>query len=177
MSHAIALLRAVNVSGTGAVKMAALRTLGETLGFTNVRTLLQSGNIVFDGAEGSDEALERRWEAAVEEQLGVRTTFMIRKPAEWLAMITANPFEAEAKADPAHLVALVAKGNVGADDVAGLRAAIKGAEKVEAGQRCVYAWYPDGIGESKLTAKLIERHLGVAVTGRNWNTVLKLAEM
>ena len=58
-----------------------------------------------------------------------------------------------------------------------LRAAIKGAEKIGAGERCLYAWYPDGIGESKLTVKLIERHLGAAVTGRNWNTILKLAEM
>lgn len=177
MSHAIALLRAVNVSGTGALKMAALRALGEELGFTNVRTLLQSGNVVFEGAEGGGDALESRWEKAVEERFGVKTTFMIRTPAEWRTMIAANPFETEAGMDPAHLVVLAAKGDVGAENVEKLRAAIKGAEKVAPGRRCLYAWYPDGIGESKLTVKLIERHLGVPVTGRNWNTILRLAEM
>lgn len=177
MSRSIALLRGVNVGGTGTAKMTALRALGEELGFTHVRTLLQSGNIAFDGAAEGHAALERRWEAAVDERLGVKTVFMIRSAQEWQALIAANPFAAEADADPSHLVLLVAKETVGPEAVDALREAIKGPEQVRAGERCAYAWYPDGIGTSKLTVKLIERHLGTPVTGRNWSTVLKLAAL
>ncbi|WP_413988507.1 DUF1697 domain-containing protein [Labrys okinawensis] len=175
MRH-IGLLRAVNVGGTGTIRMAQLRSLGEKLGFAAVTTLLQSGNLTFETDEANPTQLERRWEKAVEEHFGVTTAFIIRTAPQWQAMIEANPFAAEAKEDPSHLLLLPAKGAIAEADVEALRGAIRGRESVAAGERCLYAVYPDGIGTSKLTTKAIERHLGTLVTGRNWNTVLKLAE-
>ncbi|MBP0582081.1 DUF1697 domain-containing protein [Labrys sp. LIt4] len=174
MRH-IALLRAINVGGNSTIKMAELRALGERLGFTGVTTLLQSGNLTFEAAGTEPQALEQRWEQAVVETFGVPAAFMIRTLPEWRALIAANPFRDEAEADPAHVLALPSKGEVTGSAVVSLRAAIQGRERIAAGGRCLYAHYPDGIGRSKLTTKLIERHLGTLVTGRNWNTVLKLA--
>jgi uncharacterized protein (DUF1697 family) len=175
MRH-IALLRAINVGGNSTIRMAELRALGEHLGFAQVKTLLQSGNLTFEADETDAAALERRWEEAVEQAFGVATAFMIRTAPQWQALIAANPFAAEAHEDPSHLLALPAKDAIAEAAVETLRAAIKGRERIAAGERCLYAVYPDGIGTSKLTTKLIERHLGTLVTGRNWNTVLKLAE-
>ena len=92
-------------------------------------------------------------------------------------MIARNPFPAEAKSDPSHLVVIVLKDAPTADAVKALQAATKGREVVRAGAKHLYAWYPDAIGESKLTLPLIEKHLGARGTGRNWNTVLKMAAL
>ena len=175
--HCIALLRAINVGGNSRVQMAELRKLGVSLGFFDVKTLLQSGNMVFDASEADTAVLERQWETAVEKQLGVKTSFTVRSHKEWLDLVAANPFEAEATHDPSHLLALVARDAIGQAAIAALRGAIRGRERIEGGERCLYAVYPNGIGESKLTVKLIERHLSTPITGRNWNTVLKLAAL
>ena len=174
MRH-IALLRAINVGGNSTIRMAELRSLGERLGFVSVTTLLQSGNLTFEADEADPSKLEQRCEKAVEEHFGVATTFFIRTAPQWQALIEANPFTAEAREDPSHLLVLPAKDAIAETEVEALRGAIRGRESVAAGERCLYAVYPDGIGTSKLTNKVIERHLGTLVTGRNWNTVLKLA--
>ncbi len=170
----IALLRAINVGGNSTIKMAELRALGERLGFAAVKTLLQSGNLIFEAGETDTQALEQRWEQAVAETFGVPAAFMIRTTPQWRALIDANPFPAEAGTDPAHLLALACKQDITEASVEALRAAIVGPERIAAGERCLYAHYPEGIGRSKLTVKLIERRLGTLVTGRNWNTVLSL---
>lgn len=172
----IALLRAINVGGNSTIKMAELRALGERLDFSDVKTLLQSGNLTFESTARDDVALERQWEEAVEKAFGVQTSFMIRTAPEWQAIIDANPFAAEARDDPSHLLVYASKQAISETATEALRDAIKGRERVAAGERCLYAVYPDGIGTSKLTVKVIERHLGSLATGRNWNTVLKLAE-
>ena len=175
MRH-IALLRAVNVGGNSPIKMAELRTLGERLGFASVQTLLQSGNLVFEATGADPATLEQRWEKAVAEHFGSDTAFMIRTAPQWRALIDANPFRSEAKEDPSHLLLLASKEAVIEEKVEALRDAVRGREIIAGGERCLYAVYPDGIGKSTLTTKMIERHLGTLVTGRNWNTVLKLAE-
>src|SRR5688572_3602759 len=103
MTRHVALLRAVNVGGRTSLAMAELRKVAEGLGYGPVKTLLQSGNLVFD-AKGKADALERALEAALQRQLGIATDFMVRGAREWDAIIAANPFPDEAKSDPGHLV-------------------------------------------------------------------------
>ena len=91
MTVHIALLRAVNVAGHGTVAMATLRTFFAELGFNGARTLLQSGNVVFEEAGPSDAALERRLEGEAEKRLGLRTTFFVRTAAEWASLIAQIP--------------------------------------------------------------------------------------
>jgi uncharacterized protein (DUF1697 family) len=171
----VALLRAVNVGGTGKVAMADLAKLLVRLRFTGVKTLLQSGNAVFASPEAADAALEAKLEAAVAKSLGVTTEFFVRSAREWNAIIANNPYPDAAKNDPSHLVVMTFKSAPKAADVAALQAAIAGRETVTAIGKNAYFVYPDGIGTSKLTNAVIERKLGRNGTARNWNTVLKLA--
>jgi uncharacterized protein (DUF1697 family) len=92
-------------------------------------------------------------------------------------IVANNPFPREAKSDPGHLVAMFLKHKPGAKQIAALQEAIVGPERVSVNGRLAYIVYPDGIGRSKVTNALIDRKLETRGTGRNWNTVLKLATM
>jgi len=177
MTAQIALLRAVNVAGYGSVSMASLRAFLSDLGFAGARTLLQSGNVVFEGDPGGGPMLEQRLESEAAKRLGLRTTFFVRTAVEWDALIAANPFPDEAERDPSHLVVMCLKAAPTRAAVAALQAAVKGPEIVRAGHRHVYITYPAGIGRSRLTAAVTEKALGSAGTARNWNTVEKLADL
>jgi uncharacterized protein (DUF1697 family) len=172
----IVLLRAVNLGPHGRVRMADLRSFLEGLGYGNVRTVVQTGNAVFE-AGGEAGALEKRMEAEAQAALGLKTAFIVRTPAEWRAIVANNPYPRQAKDDPAHLVLMALRQSPRTRALSDLRAAIKGPETVELEGRDAYLWYPVDIGHSKLTAAMIERKLGVTGTARNWNTVLKIAAL
>ncbi len=173
MATQIALLRAVNVAGRS-VKMAELKAMFAALGFANTRTLLQSGNVVFDAGARKGSSLEAYLEKETEKRLKLRTDYLVRAPREWKAAITKNPFSREAERDPSHLLLLPMKSAPKKRAVDDLQSAIKGRERVQAVGRDLFAYYPDGIGHSKLTLAVIQNALGTLCTGRNWNTVLKL---
>jgi uncharacterized protein (DUF1697 family) len=166
----IALLRAVNVAGQNMVGMADLRDLLTQLGFQNVRSVLQSGNLIFDPPR-AQKNVEQLLEKESATRLGLQTDFFVRTAAEWDAIIDENPFRKEAKDDPGRLVVLFLKN---ACDAAALQKAIKGREVARGKGKQLYVSYPDGQGRSKLTNALIEKTLGTRATARNWNTVLKL---
>jgi uncharacterized protein (DUF1697 family) len=173
----IALLRAVNVAGNRSVAMAKLRELGSSLGFTDVGTLLQSGNLVFAADNHEPATFERLLETEVEKHLGLSTEVFVRTAKQWAAIIAANPFPEEAKRDPSRLLMVALKDKPSAEALKALQAINKGPEIIRADGRQAYIVYPAGIGRSKLTGKLIEAKLGTRATGRNWNTVLKLAAL
>jgi uncharacterized protein (DUF1697 family) len=176
-SH-VALLRAVNLAGHNMIGMSDLRELAEALGFTEARTLLQSGNLVFSThSRRSTSRIESALEKAARERLALDTCFFVRTSAEWKTLIDENPFGEEARSDPGHLLAVVLKDAPGADRVSALQDSITGREVVRAKRRYLYAVYPDGVGRSRLTMALIEKKLGTKGTGRNWNTVLKLGAL
>jgi len=181
MQNSIALLRAVNLGGHNKVSMADLKSFFAGLGFSDPRTLLQSGNVIFGPAAGAD-----RWEPAEIEQLletesgrrlGLRTTYFVRTREEWQRIVDENPFPKEAIDDPSHLVILTLKADPGPERVEQLKVALSGPEYLHAIGRQLYVVYPAGIGESKLTAAIIEKRLGTSCTGRNWNTVGKALTM
>jgi uncharacterized protein (DUF1697 family) len=177
-TRSIALLRAINLVGRNTVAMADLRAMAEALGLTGVRTLLQSGNLVMaDPKIRSPAELESLLERETKRRLGVVTDVIVRTPAEWSSLIKRNPFPREARDDPGHLLLMPMKGDaIGRAEIADLRAAIVGHERIEAIGRDLFIVYPDGVGRSKLTTALIERKLGARRgTARNWNTVLKIA--
>jgi uncharacterized protein (DUF1697 family) len=173
----IALLRAINVGGHAKVAMADLRDLVKRLGFEDAHALLQTGNLVFRGGSRSGAALERTLEAEAAKRLGLETDFFVRTSPEWQAVVAGNPFPADAKRDPSHLVVQFLKDAPRASAVQALQRAIVGPERIRASGKQLYVVYPAGIGRSKLTNKLIEEKLRTRSTGRNWNTVLKLAAL
>jgi len=170
----VALLRAVNLGSHNKVGMADLREMAEGCGLANARTLLQSGNLVFECDRRKSAELETILERALARDLGVDTPVIVRSAAEWRAVIAANPFRAEAKADPGHLLVMALKAAPPAAGVADLVRAISGRERVKAHGRELYLVYPDGVGRSRFSGAIIDRKIGVAGTARNWNTALKL---
>src|SRR5688572_25383842 len=126
----VALLRGVNVVGRSMVAMSELRDLLGEMGFADVRSLLQSGNLVFrTDRRMAGASLERVLQAATAERLRrVSPVYMVRSPAEWKSLIDANPFAAQAKRDPSRLLVMFLKTAAVANDVKALRAAIRGRE-------------------------------------------------
>ena len=155
--------------------MAELRQMAEALGYAEPRTLLQSGNLLFRAAGSSAAAVERALREGSRRALGVEIEFFVRTAAEWAALVSENPFPREAKADPGHLLAMPLSGAPGRGPITALENAIPGRERFRVIGRTAYLVYPDGVGRSRFTVALIERTLGVRATGRNWNTVLKIA--
>ena len=162
----IALLRGINVVGRRMVAMSDLRAMLEDLGFENVRTVLQSGNLVFRGGRIAEAALEDLLEKEAARRLGVTTEFVVRTPDEWDAVIARNPFPEEAVRDPGHLLVMFCK------QAPGEALTIRGVKRevVRAHGREIYIVYPDGVGESRLK-------LNARGTARNWNTIRKLAAL
>ena len=175
MTTYIALLRGVNVGGNKMIAMADLRALLTRLGFKDVKTVLQSGNVVFRAPAQPTDKLEARLEREVEKALGLKADFHVRTADEWQALVGANPFGPAAKKDPARLLVTCYKAPLDAASVKAVQAAIAGPEVLHADGRHLYMVYPDGMGNSK-AAVLVGRKLG-AGTARNWNTVLKLAAL
>lgn len=155
--------------------MADLRALLRRLGFTEAQSLLQSGNLVFRSSAKATSRLERALEAATARHLNLQTDIFVRTAAEWTAIVSRNPFRKEAAHDPGHLLMMCLKDAPAAADVSALQATIAGRETASVDGRHAYIVYPDGIGNSRLTHARIEKELGTHATGRNWNTVLKLA--
>jgi uncharacterized protein (DUF1697 family) len=169
-----AFLRAVNVGGR-AIRMADLREEVEAAGFERVGTILQSGTVVFCAPKARPERLEDEFETLLRRRFGVNVPVVVRTEANVTAIVKKNPFARQAKDDPARLVALVLKSAPAKTNVEALRASIRGREQIAAEGDVLYAYYPDGQGESKLTAAVIDRALGTVCTARNWNTISKIA--
>lgn len=174
MSYRICLLRGVNVGGVK-VTMADLKAIALEAGYEDPRTLLASGNLVIRSDDDPD-AVEAALEAGVERHFGLRIEIMVRTPEHWRALIQSNPMPDQAAADPSHLLVMVMKSGVAPGAVEALNAFAVGEERVVEAGGALFFWHPEGIGRSKLAEKAQPRLMGVG-TGRNWNTVQKLAEM
>ena len=166
MKRFVALLRAVNVGGTGKLAMADLRALCEEAGLRRVQTYIQSGNVVFDSAL-EEPSLILELEDRLRPLLGDKVGLLIRSAEQMAAIQAGNPF---ADSDPKHVYALFlsAAPPPNALDLAKGRTD----EALTLGAREIYIRYPSGQGRSKL--RLPEMRQG---TMRNMNTVAKLAEM
>lgn len=169
-----ALLRGINVGGNKKVPMADLRAMTAKLGFDDPKTLLQSGNLVFSAKSQPMSKLEELLEVATKKHIGVECSYLLRSADEWQKIVAANPFKAEAKADPAHLGVTFCREAPGPSALEALRAEVRGKEDFKAVGKELFVWYPDGMGTSKLALALSKNRLGTICTTRNWNTVMKV---
>jgi uncharacterized protein (DUF1697 family) len=166
MTRYIALLRAVNVGGTGKLPMADLRTLCLDSGFARVETYIASGNVVFDSGAAAS-TVKSVLEARLLDYAGKPVGVVVRTAPEMLAVLKANPFPG-GEPQRTHAIFLDRSPPRDAlDHVAG-----RSEEKLCLGDREIYILYPGGMGRSKL--KIPAAKTG---TARNMNTVAKLAEM
>ncbi|WP_296168191.1 DUF1697 domain-containing protein [uncultured Brevundimonas sp.] len=174
MTHRIILFRGMNTGGVRA-PVDQQRAMAEAMGLKNPRTLLASGNLVVESGE-TPAVLEADIEAAMEETFGLKIAAMVRTSEQWSDLIAANPFPAEAAAHPAKVLAMVMKDGIKPGALEACRELAEDGEAVEAVNGVLYFWFPNGQGQSGIFKKATPRMLGMG-TGRNWNTVLKLAEM
>jgi uncharacterized protein (DUF1697 family) len=165
MTTYAALLRAVNVGGTGKLPMSELRAMCASVGFSNVRTYIASGNVVFD-SKLSEKSVKAKLERCLETYAGKPVGVLIRTGAELAAVLANNPFSSAA---PNQTVAIF----LDAPPPADLLNSVSGqqTEEIALGTREIYVHYKDGIARSKL--KIPPAGTG---TARNMNTVAKLAE-
>ena len=164
MTTFVALLRAVNVSGTGKLPMSELKRIGEECGFGHVRTFIASGNLLFESELGEHD-VTRKIEAKLEAFLGKRVPVFVRTAAELAETAPANPFtDDKLSRVMAHFIA--EKPNQAmldaARDVAGERMAL--------GPRAIYVSYGEGIGKTRLKLPAVKHG-----TARNMNSVAKIA--
>ncbi len=165
MPRQIALLRGVNL-GKRQVVMSELRELVEGAGYSNVRTLIASGNLILD-AKQKGAKLEAALEKLILDGLGLKTDVFARDAAELDAIIAANPFKAFTKTAPNFMVVHFMRAAASAEEMAAMERTSFTGEEVKQGENCLYIKFPKGQGPSKLkTPKL--------ATARNWNTVAKL---
>ncbi|MFL5351176.1 DUF1697 domain-containing protein [Archangium sp.] len=176
MPRYIALLRGINVGGNKKVPMAQLRELMEGLGYTDVATLLQSGNAVFTSKEKSPAKVGRQLEVAIAKEFGFEVSVVIRTRDELAAAIQANPLSG-AEDDPSHFLVTFLSDAPEPKKLEAIDPKAYLPDEFRVVGREIYARFPKGIGDSKLATVLGGPRLGVTPTARNWNTVLKLLEL
>ena len=172
MTRRIALFRGINVGGKNAVSMKNLTGILERLGCRDVRTHIQSGNVVFEEPAGQ-EVSSASSAAALEADTGIHTSVLVLTAAELREAADSNPFAAE-EARTVHLFFLdTVPGNPDLDALQGLS---KDSERWRLSGAVFYLHAPEGIARSRLAAA-VERKLGVGATARNWRTAGKVLEL
>ncbi len=166
----VALLRGINVGGRGRVAMADLRELVASLGYEDVATYVQSGNVVLTGASVDAAALE----AAIEERLGVSSAVVVLSREELERVVADNPWPDEK--DGKHLHVIFTAGEPDADVVSAAQEKASGGDEARIVNGTLYMHTPNGLGRSKLAAEL-SRKGPEDGTARNWTTVTKLLAM
>lgn len=168
----IALLRGINVGRAKRIAMADLRAQVEALGYRHARTLLNSGNVVFDAPADSPDEAARRIEQAVETHLGVRSRVVVITSEELAAIVAQTPLR-EVASDPSRLLAAVLLDPADRGRLEPLARQDWAPEALALGPRVAFLWCADGVHKSRLNQH-VARAMGEAITARNWATMERL---
>ncbi len=171
----VAMLRGINLGGRRRVPMADLRALLTEAGYEDVRTYVQSGNIVLR-SPAEPAAVERELQTLISERFGFDVPVVVRSRAQLAAVVKADLLGDMAD-DPKRYQVSFLDRKPSAEAIARLQERAVGDERVIARGREIYAWHPAGVARSKLWNALAGTGLGVTATARNWTTVTKLLEM
>jgi uncharacterized protein (DUF1697 family) len=173
----VSLLRGINVGGNKRIKMDALRQSFEGLGFEQVKTFIQSGNVVYKSGKASTTALSNNIEKRLLDDFGFVVPVITRTAEELAGTIRNNSFVAAKGIDQEKLHVMFLSAAATPDAVGKLDALIAGLEKCRCLGREVYLYLPKGVAESKLMKAPLDRILSVVPTTRNWRTVNSLHQM
>jgi uncharacterized protein (DUF1697 family) len=177
MSTYISLLRGINVGGQKRLSMDSLQRLYIGLGFTAVRTYVQSGNVVFQTNDDDPPAVAKRIEQRIEADYGFPVAVFIRQPQDFRRILANNPFLNDRHADHSQLYVtfLYQPPPEAAWERTSAPAGIP--DEFARGDMEIYIFCPNGYGKTKISNDFFERKLGVPATTRNWNTVKTLNQM
>jgi uncharacterized protein (DUF1697 family) len=175
MPRYVVFLRGINLGGKRRVGMADLRAALDSEGFEDVRTLLQSGNVVLTSG-AKPRPLERELAKTLRRAFGFDIAVVARTRDELADVIRRDPFGAEAD-DPARYQVSFLSDKPSRRAAQELEAAATAPERAAVRGREVYAWHPGGVGRSELAKLITAKRLEVEVTARNWRTITKLLEL
>lgn len=175
MPRYVALFRGINVGKAKRIAMADLRKLLEKLGYTEVKTLLNSGNAIFTGGAGAASGHAERIRAAVAKRLGVDAIVVVKAAAEVAGIMAGNRL-GKLATDPARLLVAVTDQPTTLASLEALAAKAWGAEKVHVGRHAAYVWCADGILESQALTAVMKALQGAGTT-RNWATFGKIHDL
>lgn len=164
----LSLLRGINLGSHNKIPMLELKKLYEDLGYKNVKTYIQSGNVLFESEEADEEKVAGKIEKAILKKFGHEVKVLIRTKEELQALVDKNPFH---KKDAGRLYVSFLEKEADASAAEKIAPFKSGAEDFAIVGREVYLYVPDGYGRTKLSNNLIERKCGMAATTRNWKTV------
>ena len=174
MTKYVAFLRGINVGGRTSIKMEKLREVFASLGFQNIKTYIQSGNVIFETDETNGDKLSAKIESAVEKEF-FKTNVMVRSAEEIRDAVKNNPFAGEEFDEKLfHLVFLSEK--LPDEKAEMLLSNNRETEKFAVRNREVYCLLRDGVADSLLGKKYIDNKLKTPATARNWRTVNKISE-
>ncbi len=169
----IAFLRGINVGRKNRIKMADLKLFFQSIGFKNVKTYLQSGNVIFDGDFTDTEKIAADMERGLDETFGLSIKVILRSLKELEAIINVNPLlkDPEIQHDKLHVTFLKDHRN------GSIHVKMGKNDKFEFNGTEIYLYLPEGYSRTKLTNNLWEKKLNVIATTRNWKTVNKLLKL
>ena len=177
MTKHLALLRGINVSGHNMIKMETLKQLLETMGFQNVVTYIQSGNVFIDAEEAHGPSVGFKIKQALFSQLGLEVPVIVLAPEDLEACFANNPFLKEKEVDTKKLyVAFVSK-ELHSGHLNDLKTSQFKPDEVHIDGSRIYIKYAVGAGKTRFDQKYIEKKLQVTATIRNWNTVTTLLQL
>ena len=175
MARLVVLLRGINIGSRNRISMPDLRKALEEAGYDDVRTYLQSGNVVLTST-ASAKNVSRACERLIADRFRLEIAVVARTRSELATVVDRNPLKEVAK-DPKRYQVSFLETKPSAKVVHELENVAADREEVVSIGREIYAWHPAGVARSKLWAKLAGKNLGVTATARNWTTVRKLLEL
>jgi uncharacterized protein (DUF1697 family) len=177
MKNYISILRGINVSGQKSIKMADLKTLYENLGFSNVKTYVQSGNVVFQLKAEKTEIIEQKIHSQIKAKYGFEVPVIVMTVEELKTIIDSNPLKGDlAKEEKFLHITFLGSMPENYDEEA-IFSKKAGHEEIIITNEAVYLYCPHGYGTSKLNNNFLENKLNVAATTRNWKTTEALLEL
>lgn len=177
MKTFIALLRGINVSGQKKIKMAELRVHLSELDLRNIRTYVQSGNVIFESIESDTTFLERQIEKKILEKYGFEVVVMVKMTGELIQVLENNPFINSRLRDTSRLYVTFLSNIPDQEQLSKLEAINYSPEEFVLDGKNIYFFSPQGYGKAKMNNNFFEQKLKVDATTRNWNTVNKLVAM
>ncbi len=177
MATRIALLRSINVLGKNMIKMPELARVFEKAGFRNVRTYIQSGNIIFETGEDSDDLLSAKIRELISKKFSLTIQVVVLTPQELAEIVAKNPFVKKPVTDLTKQHVTFLDRDTDPEKADKLLSYHYPPDEIIIGKRAVYVHCPEGYGRTKYHNNFIEKKLAANATSRNWNTCLKLLEM
>jgi uncharacterized protein (DUF1697 family) len=176
MKTYVALLRGINLGSHNKIAMDHLRKLFVALGHHDVKTYIQSGNVIFKSPVDDKSRLAGDIEQRIAEELGVKVTVLVRTRDDLAEIVANSPFLSR-ESDPKKLHVAFLSDAPDPERLAGLAAPAGEPAEFSLVGREIYLYYPNGYGRTKLTNAYVEKRLGVAATTRNWRVVNKLYDL